>query len=115
MADATPTGVLRMALPPLLLLLAASPEAPGCRTLLQRALTACAERPVHIHLTLEGLTWAKDPELMNEAGTEGLRLSVCSQAARSAGWTLDNAPLGIAWSSVARALAEDAERWVALP
>lgn len=83
--------------------------------MLQRALAARDERLVHLHLTFQGLAWAEDPGLRAELGTEGLRVSVCSQAARDAGWTLDDAPLGVAWSSVARALGEVAERWVVLP
>jgi len=93
------------------LLLANSPGSPGATALLERARARGAS--LRILLSGAGLAWA---------GHTGLRpeddVAVCSRNAGEAGWTLENTPPGIRWSSVATWLAElesDAPLWVGLP
>lgn len=93
------------------LLLHAAPETPGTADLLARM-----ERG-RILLAGPGLAWAGQREVLGALGP-GVDVAVCSQDARAAGWTLEDAPPGVRWSSVGTWLAElpaGASLWSALP
>jgi hypothetical protein len=102
---------------PLLLLLGAGPDAPGVREVL--ALAAArreAGGEVRVLLVHEGLAWAGERGL--ERRLPGATLGVCSRDARDRGWTLEQAPSGVAWSSVTSALGAlggGDELWAVLP
>ena len=105
--------------PPLGLMLAAGPDAPGAAALLARARCEAREgRELRILLSGDGLAWAADPRLA--AADSGADVAVCSRNARVAGWTADTTPAGVRWSSVATWLAElpsarPGSLWAALP
>jgi len=87
---------------PLALLLAAPPEAAGADEVLARLhAAAAAGRPTRVLLSGAGLAWAGSAAL--EAFGD---VAVCSANAREAGWTLDTAPAGVRWSSIATWLAQ---------
>lgn len=99
------------------LLLAAPPDAPGARQLLD-AWVRCATGRSGARLLLVGggLAWAADGGLARAVA--GGDVAVCTRNANDAGWRLETAPAGIRWSSVALWLVErqgDAALWVALP
>jgi len=104
---------------PLAILLAAPPTAAGGREALARAATqAAAGRAVRVLLSAEGLAWAQ-PE--HRAALAAMAdVVVCSRNAREAGWSAEDTPAGVGWSSVATWLAQlDAEGpaalWAVLP
>ncbi len=89
------------------LLLHAAPSAPGAVDLVARFAGA------RILLAGPGLAWAGDERL---AACDDV--AVCSQDARASGWTLEAAPEGVRWSSVATWLAEvkpEDGLWTVLP
>ena len=103
---------------PLHVLLAAGPDAAGIGPLVERAGAESADgRAVRVLLSGGGLEWASAGHL----GTlpAGSDVAVCSQNARSAGWSAESTPAGVRWSSVATWLAEieaaDEPLWIALP
>ncbi|MDJ0974595.1 MAG: hypothetical protein QNJ98_09065 [Planctomycetota bacterium] len=105
--------------PPLLVLLAAGPGDAGAEALLVRALERAREgRSVDILLSHDGLAWAGDGRLERVRRMASANVGVCSRQARDAGWTLDDAPEGVAWSALIAWVrqARDAEAvWTALP
>lgn len=104
---------------PLLVLLAAGPGDAGAAALLAHALErAQAGGAVDILLSHAGLAWAGDGRLTRIRRLAGATVGVCSRQARDAGWTLDDAPEGVAWSALVSWVrsARDAEAvWAALP
>jgi hypothetical protein len=81
------------------LLLAAAPDAPGARALVERALAAGAgAHPVL--LTGEGLAWSRDEGLAQRVHRGEARLSICSASARDHGETPHSVPPHVRWSSL---------------
>ncbi len=101
------------------LLLAAGPDAAGSAALLARAEEALAAgTAVRVLLSGAGLAWARDARL--ETLRTGGDVAVCSRNARAAGWSAEDTPPRIRWSSVATWLAEvqalaPEALWAALP
>jgi hypothetical protein len=84
---------------PLLLLVAAAPDAPGVPAILDRARAdAAAGREVRVLLTGAALAAPSDPRwrALREAGAA---LSLCSRSARDRGLGPEAAP-GVTWSSL---------------
>ncbi len=104
---------------PLLVLLAAGPNDAGADRLLARVLDRVREGiPARILLSHAGLGWAGDSRLERIRQMDGAVVGVCSRQARDAGWTLETAPEGIAWSALVAWLrgARTARAvWTALP
>ena len=110
-------GYPRVAMPsttPLAVLLSAAPGASGAAEAAARMAEAASEgRPVRVLLTAEGLAWAGEAYRADLPAAADV--AVCSLNAREAGWTAEDTPAGIRWSSVATWLAElDAEGRAAL-
>lgn len=97
--------------PPLAVILAAGPDAPGARAAVDRAAAAAAAgRAVRVLLSGGGLAWADDADLARLP-----EVAVCSLNARAAGWSAASSPAGLRWSSVGTWLAElDADGRAAL-
>ena len=96
-------------IPPLALIVAGGPGAPGAQALLGEH----AIRGAHLLFTGAGLEWLLRPDALERLRSVGADLALCSQSARDHGLGAELTPPGVRWSSRATWLAQRADRRVA--
>jgi hypothetical protein len=104
--------------PPLFLLVAAAPAAPGVEALLEAAeRDARAGAPVRVLFTGDGLRALAGPWPARLAAA-GVRATLCARSARAARLDAREAPASVLWSSLTTFLGEappGARLWSAFP
>jgi hypothetical protein len=113
----SPTGPVTPP-PTLHVLLAAAPDAPGARALVDEATRRAGVGPLRVMLTGAGLGWRGDEALGRLAADGRARVACCSRSARDHRLGLDDLPPWVGASSLVawvRALGPGDLLWAAFP